>query len=92
VIALSYPLLGPGSPRELLATDLPLLIFQGGNDPYGIPEQFPPLPPETTLAEIPFADHTFRVPTHTQRTTSDVLGQVTETVAAWLGELLATPL
>jgi predicted alpha/beta-hydrolase family hydrolase len=32
VLALSYPLLGPGSPRELLATCLPMLILQGGLD------------------------------------------------------------
>lgn len=42
VIALAYPLLGPGSPRELLATGLPMLIVQGGLDPYGRPDQFPP--------------------------------------------------
>jgi predicted alpha/beta-hydrolase family hydrolase len=92
VIALSYPLLGPGSPRELLATDLPLLVVQGGNDPYGTPDQFPPLPPGTTLADVPFANHTFGVPTHTGRTTAGVLGQITETVTAWLDELLATSL
>jgi uncharacterized protein len=92
VIALSYPLLGPGSPRELLATDLPLLVVQGGNDPFGTPGQFPPLPSGTTLVEVPFANHTFGVPTRTGRTTTDVLEQVTATITAWLDELLATSL
>jgi predicted alpha/beta-hydrolase family hydrolase len=92
VIALSYPLLDPGSPRELLATGLPLLIVQGGNDPYGTPNQFPPLPSGTTLVEVPFANHTFGVPTHTGRTRNDVLEQVTDAVTAWLDELLVTSL
>jgi predicted alpha/beta-hydrolase family hydrolase len=37
VLALAYPLLGPGSPRELLATGRSTLIIQGGSDPFGRP-------------------------------------------------------
>jgi hypothetical protein len=37
VFALAYPLLGPGSPRELLATGRSTLIIQGGSDPFGRP-------------------------------------------------------
>jgi predicted alpha/beta-hydrolase family hydrolase len=59
VLVLAYPLLGPGSPRELLATDRPTLVIQGGSDPFGRPERFPPLPPEIELVEIPSANHTF---------------------------------
>jgi predicted alpha/beta-hydrolase family hydrolase len=59
VLALAYPLLGPGSPSELLATGRPTLIVQGAADPYGRPSQFPPLPPGTELVEIPSANHTF---------------------------------
>jgi dienelactone hydrolase len=59
VLALAYPLLGPGSPRELLATDRPTLVIQGGSDPFGRPDQFPALPPEIELVEIPSANHTF---------------------------------
>jgi hypothetical protein len=65
VVALSYPLLGPGSPHELLSTALPMLVVQGGNDPYGTPDQFPPLPPTISLVEVPFANHTFDVPART---------------------------
>ena len=59
VLALAYPLLGPGSPRELLATGRPTLIVQGGRDPFGRPEQFPPLPAGYELVEIPGANHMF---------------------------------
>jgi predicted alpha/beta-hydrolase family hydrolase len=59
VLALAYPLLGPGSPEELLATGRPTLIVQGTRDPYGRPEQFPDLPADIELVEIAGANHTF---------------------------------
>jgi len=59
VLALAYPLLGPGSPAELLATGRPTLVLQGTRDPFGSPGQFPALPPEIELTEIPAANHTF---------------------------------
>jgi predicted alpha/beta-hydrolase family hydrolase len=89
VIALAYPLLGPGSPHELRSTGVPLLVVQGGRDPYGVPGQFPPLPPSTTLVEVPFADHTFGVPARTGSTTIAALAIVTGAVTTWLDELLA---
>jgi len=88
VIALSYPLLGPGSPRELLATGLPTLVVQGGSDPYGTPGQYPPLPPTITLVDVPFANHTFNVPAHTG-TTTDAIGTVAAAVTSWLDGLLS---
>jgi predicted alpha/beta-hydrolase family hydrolase len=62
VVALSYPLLGPGSPGELLATGLPMLVVQGGLDPYGRPDQFPPLPTDVDLVEITNNGHMFGDP------------------------------
>jgi hypothetical protein len=59
VLALAYPLLGPGSPAELLATDRPTLVIQGGRDPFGRPDQFPPLPVDMELVTIPSAGHMF---------------------------------
>jgi predicted alpha/beta-hydrolase family hydrolase len=88
VIALSYPLFGPGSPRELLSTGLPLLIVQGGMDPYGTPDRFPPLPPTTTLVEVPFANHTFGVSARMGNTTTGALATVTGAVTTWLDGLL----
>ncbi|MCW2855127.1 MAG: hypothetical protein JWR52_742 [Marmoricola sp.] len=76
VIALSYPLLGPGSARELLATGLPMLVVQGGLDPYGRPDQFPPLPQTTNLIEIPQEGHMFHTP-----------ALVAEAVVNWLEHL-----
>jgi predicted alpha/beta-hydrolase family hydrolase len=73
VIALAYPLLGPGSPHELLSTGVPLLVVQGGDDPFGTPAQFPPLPPSATLVDVPFANHTFGVRARTGSTTSAAL-------------------
>jgi predicted alpha/beta-hydrolase family hydrolase len=59
VLALAYPLLGPGSPAELLRTGRPTLIVQGGRDPFGRPDQFPVLPSDMELVEIPWANHMF---------------------------------
>jgi predicted alpha/beta-hydrolase family hydrolase len=92
VIALSYPLLGRGSPGELLSTGLPVLVVQGGRDPYGTPDRFPPLPPATTLVEVPFANHTFGVSVRMGHTTAGALATVTEAVTTWLDRLLATSL
>jgi predicted alpha/beta-hydrolase family hydrolase len=88
VLALSYPLFGPGSPQELLATGLPTLIVQGGNDPYGRPGQFPPLPPTTELVEVPFGNHTFGVPAGRGIDADATLAIITGAVAGWLEELL----
>ena len=85
VIALSYPLLGPGSPHELLATGLPTLIVQGGNDPYGTPRDFPPLPPTFTLVDVPLANHTFNVPART----GGAIARVSEAVTTWVDDLIA---
>jgi uncharacterized protein len=89
VLALSYPLLSPGSPHELLATGLPMLIVQGGLDPYGTPGQFPSLPATTSLVEIPFANHTFNVPAQASSTSGDAIGAVTQAVTTWLEDLLS---
>jgi predicted alpha/beta-hydrolase family hydrolase len=61
VLVLAYPLLGPGSPAELLGTGRPTLVVQGGADPFGRPEQFPTLPPDMELVAIPSANHMFSV-------------------------------
>jgi uncharacterized protein len=71
VLALAYPLLGPGSPAELLATGRPTLVVQGGGDPFGRSGQFPPLPPEMEMVEIPSAHHTFGTRTGIPRSADD---------------------
>jgi hypothetical protein len=52
------------------------LLFKGGLDPYGRPDQFPDLPPTTGLVEIPRDGHLFNNPV-----------RVAETVVSWLDRL-----
>jgi hypothetical protein len=86
VLALAYPLLGPGSPRELLSTGCPTLIIQGGSDPFGRPAQFPPLPPQHELVEIPGANHMFIIGASASRPAP--LEQLTAAVATWIDRQL----
>jgi uncharacterized protein len=89
VLALAYPLLGPGSSQELLATGRPTLVVQGGSDPFGRPDQFPPLPPEIELAEIPSANHTFGTGIGIPRSTS--MTRITTAVTGWIDRRLSAP-
>jgi predicted alpha/beta-hydrolase family hydrolase len=86
VLVLAYPLLGPGSPAELLATGTPTLVVQGGADPFGRPDQFPKLPPDIELVEIPSANHMFS--TSRSNECPGPLAQLTDAVIEWLERLL----
>jgi uncharacterized protein len=87
VLALAYPLLGPGSPTELLATGRPTLVIQGSSDPFGRPGQFPALPPEIELVEIPTANHTFGTPDAIPR--SATMDLITDATSMWIERQLA---
>ena len=87
VLALAYPLLGPGSPKELLATGRPTLVIQGTRDSFGRPDQFPPLPPEMELVEVPAANHTFGTPGGIPR--SATMRLITDATAQWIERRLA---
>jgi predicted alpha/beta-hydrolase family hydrolase len=87
VLALAYPLLGPGSSRELLSTGRPTLIIQGGNDPFGRPGQFPPLPPHYELVEIRAANHMFA--TVASASGPALLEQLTGAATAWIDRQLS---
>jgi len=89
VLALSYPLLGPGSPRELIATGVPMLILQGGLDPYGRPAQFPPLPADATLIEVPHGNHTFGTTWGSGVSSTEPMSIITDAVTTWTEQLLA---
>jgi uncharacterized protein len=89
VLALSYPLLGPGSARELLATGVAMLIVQGAYDPYGRPEQFPLLPPGCELVEVPFADHTFGLREASGTGPAATQACIAGAVVHWLEDLLS---
>jgi len=60
VLALAFPLHPPGRPERSRAVELdlavPLLVVQGGRDPFGRPGEFPV---GAAVAVVPGADHAF---------------------------------
>jgi predicted alpha/beta-hydrolase family hydrolase len=86
VLVLAYPLLGPGSPNELLSVTASALIVQGGLDPFGRPAQFPKLPEHMRLVEIPATNHMFVSATPHQA--ESPLALITATVADWLDRVV----
>ncbi|MGW2385497.1 alpha/beta hydrolase family protein [Streptomyces sp. NPDC001658] len=90
VLALSFPLHPPGRPEksragELLGSGVPTLVVQGGNDPFGKPEEFPDGSYE--LVEVPYGDHGFVVPKRAAITQEDGVAIITEAVVKWSGSL-----
>ncbi|MEU3052995.1 alpha/beta hydrolase family protein [Streptomyces griseus] len=90
VLALSFPLHPPGRPEksradELLGTGVPTLVVQGGNDPFGKPDEFPS--GSYTLAEVPQGDHGFAVPKRSGLTEEQAMAILTEAVTGWLSSL-----
>ncbi|MFG2604555.1 alpha/beta family hydrolase [Streptomyces sp. NPDC048514] len=90
VLALSFPLHPPGRPErsragELLGAGVPTLVVQGGNDPFGRPEEFPE--GDFELAEVPGGDHGFAVPRRADLTQEEALEIICDRVAAWTGTL-----
>jgi predicted alpha/beta-hydrolase family hydrolase len=90
VLALSFPLRPPGRPEksrahELLGSGVPTLVVQGGNDPFGKPEEFPDGSFE--LAEVPYGDHGFAVPKRAPITPEEAVTVITDAVVKWVGSL-----
>ncbi|MFF5250525.1 alpha/beta family hydrolase [Streptomyces leeuwenhoekii] len=90
VLALSFPLHPPGRPEksradELLGTGVPTLVVQGGNDPFGRPEEFPAGPYE--LVQVAHGDHGFAVPKRAAVTQQEALAAVTAAVVTWTASL-----
>lgn len=91
VLALAFPLHPPGRPEksraeELLGAGRPTLVVQGGRDPFGRPEEFPP-GRSYTLVEVPYGDHGFAVPKKADVTQEAALALITDSVAEWLTAL-----
>ncbi|WP_405692581.1 alpha/beta family hydrolase [Streptomyces sp. NBC_01185] len=87
VLALSFPLHPPGRPEksradELLGAGAPTLVVQGGRDPFGRPEEFPP--GDHGLVEVPYANHGFAVPKKAPLTQDQALDTLTGAVGRWL--------
>jgi predicted alpha/beta-hydrolase family hydrolase len=90
VLALSFPLHPPGRPEksradELLGAGVPTLVVQGGNDPFGKPEEFPKGSYE--LIEVPYGDHGFAVPKRAPIDQDAALEVITEGVVGWIASL-----
>ncbi|MFE7269589.1 alpha/beta family hydrolase [Streptomyces sp. NPDC057623] len=90
VLALSFPLHPPGRPEksradELLGSGVPTLVVQGGNDPFGKPEEFPP--GDFELTEVPYGDHGFAVPKRAPLDQDEAVAIVTDAVVKWSGSL-----
>ncbi|MFF4358304.1 alpha/beta family hydrolase [Streptomyces sp. NPDC001604] len=90
VLALSFPLHPPGKPEksraeELLGSGVPTLVVQGGNDPFGRPEEFPKGPYE--LVGVPYGDHGFAVPKRAEITQEQALEIITDGVGQWTASL-----
>ncbi|MFG2886985.1 alpha/beta family hydrolase [Streptomyces sp. NPDC048297] len=90
VLALGFPLHPPGRPEksraeELLGAGVPTLVVQGGNDPFGKPEEFPE--GTYTLVEVAYGDHGFAVPKRAEITQERALEIVTDAVVEWVTTL-----
>ncbi|WP_351232567.1 alpha/beta family hydrolase [Streptomyces sp. NPDC002133] len=90
VLALSFPLHPPGRPEksradELLGAGVPVLVVQGGNDPFGTPGEFPE--GEYELIEVDSADHGLSVPKRAALTQEEALAEVVDGVRKWITAL-----
>ncbi|GAB2901774.1 hypothetical protein GCM10022245_41350 [Streptomyces mayteni] len=90
VLALSFPLHPPGKPEksradELTGAGVPVLVVQGGHDPFGRPAEFPA---GTELVEVPAADHGLAVPKRAELSQDDALALVVSRAGDWLTGLL----
>lgn len=90
VLALSFPLHPPGKPEksradELLGAGVPTLVVQGGNDPFGKPEEFPDGSYE--LIEVPYGDHGFVVPKRAPLDQDQALKIITDGVTEWIASV-----
>ncbi|MFD9191792.1 alpha/beta family hydrolase [Streptomyces phaeochromogenes] len=89
VLALSFPLHPPGRPEKSRAGELlgavPTLVVQGGNDPFGRPEEFPEGAYE--MVEVPYGDHGFAVPKRAPLDQDQALKIITDGVLKWTSSL-----
>jgi uncharacterized protein len=90
VLAVAFPLHPPGRPERSRADELrnarvPVLVAQGGRDPFGTPKEFPR---GTDLVEIPDADHNLAVAKRAATTQETALATLTDHVTTWLARQL----
>jgi predicted alpha/beta-hydrolase family hydrolase len=95
---LGFPLHPAGRPssdraRHLFEIKIPMLFLQGTRDNLAVLSELTPLCQElgrrATLRLFEDADHSFHVPARTGRKDAQVLDEVLDTLAAWIGKLVA---
>ena len=95
---LGFPLHPAGQPSQnraehLLQVQIPMLFLQGTRDTLASLDQLEPLCKKlgrrATLKLFSDADHSFHVPARTGRTDTQVLGDVLDTLAAWLDSVVS---
>ncbi len=91
VVALSFPLHPPGRPEktrveELLGARVPVLVIQGERDQFGTPQEFPDA--GESLAVVPAADHSLKVPKTAPVTQDEALAVVLEATLEWVVRLV----
>jgi len=93
---LGFPLHPPGAPGEargahLSDVDVPMLFLQGTRDEFADLSLLKPLVERlgsrATLHLLEAADHSFHVPAKSGRKDAEVLDEVLDTLAAWIGRL-----
>lgn len=97
---IGFPLHPPRRPsvaraEHLSAVDVPMLFLQGGRDQLaaaplviGVVEG---LGGRATLSLVTQADHSFHVPARSEHTDAQVMAEILDVLAAWLGTVGAPP-
>jgi predicted alpha/beta-hydrolase family hydrolase len=97
---LGFPLHPPGKPsreraEHLFDVQIPLLFLQGTRDTLATLDQLEPvckaLGARATLKLFANADHSFHVPARSGHTDAQVLGEVLDTLAAWIERVISAP-
>jgi uncharacterized protein len=94
---LGFPLHAAGRPssdraKHLFEIKIPMLFLQGTRDTLAELNELKPVCKKlgklATLKLFEEADHSFHVPVRSGRQDAEVLGEVLDTLAAWIGDLL----
>ncbi len=94
LIFLGFPLHPPGRPsaeraEHLYKIQIPMLFLQGSRDEFAnlecLERVIERLGPQATLKLFADADHSFHAPKRSERTDSEIKGDMLKTIAEWIG-------
>jgi len=97
LIFLGFPLHAPGQPSDdraehLSSVNVPMLFLAGTRDEFAHLDYLKPLikrlGARATLKLFDDADHSFHVPAKTGRKDADVMTELLDTLAAWIGAVI----